>query len=98
MALVPDFGDNALPFSGFLQLDNDLEVCQENADDHDKPYVVQEDESDPQVEKPSRAEVLAAFETFLRFSQTSGEIEGIFDDQLNNNRKLCLEHYLPSFT
>jgi len=50
------------------------------------------------VDKPSRADVLAAFDTLVKFFQTSTELDCKFDDQLNSIRKQCLENYEVTFT
>lgn len=55
---------------------NDLEVCDENAgkDGEDKKPEILDQEiepTEPPVDKSSRADVLAAFDTLVKFSQTS---------------------------
>lgn len=81
-------------------MDNDLEVCDENAGEDENPEI-SEQEIEPTellVDKPSRADVLAVFDTLVKFSQTSAELDCKFDDQMNSIRKLCLENYQATFT
>lgn len=58
-------------------MDNNLEVCNENAVEDENPEIsVQEIEStEPSVNKPSRADVLVAFDTLIKFSQASAELD-----------------------
>jgi hypothetical protein len=81
--------ENAQTFSSFILMDNDLKVCDENArDDENSKISDQEIEpTEPPVDKPCRADVLAAFDTLVKFSQTSAELGCKFDDQLNSIRK-----------
>ncbi|XP_060871375.1 tigger transposable element-derived protein 6-like [Metopolophium dirhodum] len=85
--------ENAQTFSSFIQMDNDLDICDENAgeDGEDENPEISDQEiepTEPPVDKPSRADVLAAFDTLVKFSQTSAELDCKFDDQLNSIRKL----------
>ncbi|KAF0726894.1 Tigger transposable element-derived protein 6, partial [Aphis craccivora] len=63
--------ENAQTFSSFIQIDNDLKICDENAGEDENPEIsVQEIEpTEPPVDKPSRANLLAAFYTIVKFSQ-----------------------------
>ncbi|XP_060867267.1 tigger transposable element-derived protein 6-like [Metopolophium dirhodum] len=95
--------ENAQTFSSFIQMDNDLDICDENAgeDGEDENPEISDQEiepTEPPVDKPSRADVLAAFDTLVKFSQTSAELDCKFDDQLNSIRKQCLENYEVTFT
>ncbi|CAI6374249.1 unnamed protein product [Macrosiphum euphorbiae] len=61
-------------------MDNDLDICYENAgeDGEDENPEISDQEiepTEPPVDKPSRADVLAAFDTLVKFSQTSAELE-----------------------
>ncbi|KAL4091479.1 hypothetical protein QTP88_026166 [Uroleucon formosanum] len=95
--------ENAQTFSSFIQMDNDLEICDENAgeDGEDENPEISDQKiepTEPPVDKPSRTDVLAPFDTLLKFSQTSAELDCKFDDQLNSIRKQCLENYEVTFT
>lgn len=71
-------------------MDNDLEICNENAGEDENPKISDQEiePTEPPVDKPSRADVFAAFDTLVKFSQTSAELDCKFNDQLNSIRKL----------
>jgi hypothetical protein len=100
LAVVPISDENTIFFTSFILLDNNVEVCDENAGEDKNPEIsVQEIEPiEPPVDKPSRADVMAAFDTLVKFSQTSPEMDCKFDDQLNSIRKQCMDNYKVTFT